>query len=33
MYMAAANEFTESRIFDSPSLAEIVKRYESLDVR
>lgn len=33
MYMAVANEFTETRIFDSPSLAEIVKCYESLDVR
>jgi len=29
MYMAVANELTETRIFDVPSLAEIVKRYRS----
>jgi len=29
MYMAVANELTETRIFDAPSLAEIVKRYRS----
>ena len=29
MYMAAANELTETRIFDSSSLAEIVERYKS----
>jgi phosphoribosylaminoimidazole-succinocarboxamide synthase len=32
MYMAAANEFTETRIFDSPSLAEIVKSYRSWSI-
>jgi phosphoribosylaminoimidazole-succinocarboxamide synthase len=29
MYMAVANELTETRIFDSPSLAEVVNRYKS----
>lgn len=30
MYMAVANELTETRIFDSPNLAEAVKRYKNL---
>jgi phosphoribosylaminoimidazole-succinocarboxamide synthase len=29
MYMAVANELTETRIFDAPSLAEIVKHYRN----
>lgn len=31
MYMAVANELTETRIFDVPSLAETVERYRSED--
>lgn len=29
MYMAVANELTETKIFEAPSLAEIVKRYRN----
>jgi phosphoribosylaminoimidazole-succinocarboxamide synthase len=33
MYMAVANELTETGIFDVPSLAEIIKRYKTQDPR